>query len=199
MRHRPDLAIALLGGLSVWGQPPKPPSPPPRVILWCAAAAHTEVDTDGFIRDRTRRLRVRGLGCVYDLWRDRLVCAHKDSTSLRTDDGRSLDPTAVRYVVVTRASRIPVGTPAVVLDPATGRSFAAVVGDVGPRVGEVSLRLAHDLDSTAGPRSGIDRPLVYTFFVGARLPAGSQEELLTALAEEGPDLELIRQPQHDGT
>jgi hypothetical protein len=189
MRPRRGLAIALLAALGFRAQPSKPPaSGDARRILWCVTAPRTAIDTDGFIRDRARRIRVRGQGCVYDLWNDRLVCDHKDTTSLHTGDGRALDPTVVRYVVVSADSGIPVGTEAVVFDPATGRSFAAVVGDVGPRIGEVSLKLARDLDRRAGPRNGIDRPLVYTFFIGARLRAANQEDLLISLAQDGPEL-----------
>jgi len=139
------------------------------------------------LQDFCRR-RVIEQDCRYSWRRGRRVCDHKDDTTLHTADGLALDPTAVRYVVVGRESGIPVGTPAVVMDLETGRSYAAVVGDVGPRIGEVSLKLARDLEPASGPRNGIDRPLVYTFFMGARVSASDQEDLLTALAEDGPAL-----------
>jgi|GEM_PF-2799727 len=192
MRLRRGLAVTLLAALASRAQPLKSAASSGRGeggrVLWCETAAYTAVDTDGFIRDEARRRRVIEQDCRYSWRRGRRVCDHKDDTTLHTADGLALDPTAVRYVVVGRESGIPVGTPAVVMDLETGRSYAAVVGDVGPRIGEVSLKLARDLEPASGPRNGIDRPLVYTFFMGARVSASDQEDLLTALAEDGPAL-----------
>jgi hypothetical protein len=156
----------------------------PRKPQWSVSTSHTEVDTDGDIRDRALRALVVKQDRGWSRRKRRYVDYHSDDTALHTGDGRALDPTAVRYVVVTRASGIPLGARVVVSDPATGSAFDAVVGDRGPRLGEVSLKLARDIDPRAAPNNGISRRLVYTFFPGVRVRAADEGSLLAALAGE---------------
>lgn len=134
------------------------------------STSHTEVDSAGYVRDHRIRAKIPKA--------DGPLSIH---TSLTTKDGLALDPTVVRYVVVPQSHRHLLGTLVMVLDPKHHKKFYAVVGDIGPRFGEVSLKLAKDIDGRCTPWRGVERNILYKFYPTIKLNLKNQESLLKTL------------------
>lgn len=143
-------------------------------------ASHTEVDSDGFVRNPLVRSRTP----KEDGW----LSSH---TSFTTRDGLALDPTEIPYVVVPHRYRALLGCVVLVTNKRNGRSFVAVAGDVGNRFGEVSIKLAKDLDSRTTPYAGIDNAVSYSFFPNFRLAAKNHEGLKQELYDMNRVIEEV--------
>ncbi|MBI5883753.1 MAG: hypothetical protein HZB91_11690 [Elusimicrobia bacterium] len=128
------------------------------------------IDTDGPVKRYDRRVH-------RDPYRQK-------QTSLRYQDGSSLDPTTVPYVVVPISQKALLGDLAVV--EYRGRKTVAVVGDCGPRFGEASVALAERLGIPAdGVSGGVDNGVTYAFYPGPGRKFASEEELLAYLSSGG--------------
>lgn len=128
--------------------------------------SHTEVDSDGYVRDpQTRKHIPRADGAL------------SGYTSFKTMDGLPLDPSTVHYVVVPKQYRYLLGCAVIVRNHRNGRTFVAVAGDIGHRFGEVSVRLAKDLDSRTSPWNGIGNAVSYDFVPSIRLRAATDASL----------------------
>ncbi|MFA6338743.1 MAG: peptidoglycan-binding protein [Candidatus Paceibacterota bacterium] len=96
---------------------------------------------------------------------------HQSQTSYQPG-GKSLNAFKDSYVVVPVGSSIPLGTPTKVIDHTTGKTTLAVVGDRGPRFGEVSVACAKAIGEwQEGKGNAINNPkadVEYVFYLGGK-------------------------------
>lgn len=101
--------------------------------------------------------------------------AYQDHTKKTSDPTRYVNAAEVAYVVITSALEHLGARPGDVgecLDEATGKYAVFVAGDVGPHLGEVSIKLADIFGVPSSPRTGGDskRKFKFTLFLKSSKP-----------------------------